>query len=390
MSENIIRHTSNLDVGSNEYATKYSVNRIVQKLLENDKLLEDFYREVFGSFLIHEYDAGETYYYGDLVWFLDKDPRSKTLYILRCIKNETSQSLNSWTVGQSFQAYGWKDLNPDIDVMKEFGLENRISTWIAKKFKEHQSDETMHPLGKVSYGGTKPSTDISKIVANRQVSNLDPSRQQTFFPYQTTYLKTSSTILGGYCRKYDNGLLEYDITFRLSYVGDQEVDKDYGISASILECNRLDLASAHGDESYFYSTGDADVFCIGEENSSSLAESEIGDTRQRFRNDYVNVYSAKIDFAAAASTVDTPMPKFASADAYMIFSGDVLCQARDTTRHTMDVGSNAMTFAQRTSSSFVALLVTYPNQKFSTSGYNAQNGGIEANSFHCSVIGKWK
>ena len=46
--KNILRYTENLDVGSNEYATKYSVNRILQKLLENDRLLEDFYRQVFG------------------------------------------------------------------------------------------------------------------------------------------------------------------------------------------------------------------------------------------------------------------------------------------------------------------------------------------------------
>ena len=69
-AKNIIRYTKNLDVGSNEYATKYSVNRILDKLLENDKLLEEFYREVFGQMMIYEYDPTETYYYNDLVWFL--------------------------------------------------------------------------------------------------------------------------------------------------------------------------------------------------------------------------------------------------------------------------------------------------------------------------------
>ena len=38
-SKSIIRNTQNLDVGSNEYATKYSVNRILNRLLENDNLL---------------------------------------------------------------------------------------------------------------------------------------------------------------------------------------------------------------------------------------------------------------------------------------------------------------------------------------------------------------
>ena len=38
-AKNIIRYTKNLNVGSNEYATKYSVNRILDKLLE--KVMEN-------------------------------------------------------------------------------------------------------------------------------------------------------------------------------------------------------------------------------------------------------------------------------------------------------------------------------------------------------------
>lgn len=104
-----------------------------------------------------------------------------------------------WTEGDSFEKYGWRDLNPSIDAMAEFGLEKKMSSWIAKKFNEHQSDASLHPLGKISYGGTKPSTDIGAKIASRDVANLDPERQQTFFPYHTTYLNTSFTspILGG-------------------------------------------------------------------------------------------------------------------------------------------------------------------------------------------------
>lgn len=36
MVSSAVKNTSKLDVGSNEYATKYSLNRILLKLLEND------------------------------------------------------------------------------------------------------------------------------------------------------------------------------------------------------------------------------------------------------------------------------------------------------------------------------------------------------------------
>ena len=385
--KNILRYTENLDVGSNEYATKYSVNRILQKLLENDRLLEDFYRQVFGQMMIYEYQSGETYAYNDIVWFLSQD---KEPYILRCIRSKTSADLRHWTKREPFESYGWKDLNPNIDIMLEFGLEQKLSLWIAKKIKEHQNDVEMHPLGKISYGGEKPSTDISTKIANADMSNLDASRQQTFFPYHTTYLKTSSTspIINGYCRKYDNGLLEYDIVFRLSYAGQQIVDQDYSLNADVLSCNTLDLAD-HINDKYFRATSDAQMFNSGSA-SSTQHESDIGETRQRFRNDFVNVYHANIDFAAAASTAQTPFPKYMSGDSYMIFSGDVMCQCRDVSRQTIEPGANQLVFASKNPDSFSALLVTYPDQKFSTPGYNASNGGLGANSFHCSLVGRWK
>jgi len=67
--------------------------------------------------------------------------------------------------------------------LKEFGLEKKMSTWIAKKFKEHSDDLSCHPLGKISYGNAKPTTDITRKVSDREMSNLDPNREQNFFPY---------------------------------------------------------------------------------------------------------------------------------------------------------------------------------------------------------------
>lgn len=57
----IVKNTTGLEVASNEYSTKYSVNRLLKLLLENDELLQQFYNEVFSSFSIYEYEAGEEY-----------------------------------------------------------------------------------------------------------------------------------------------------------------------------------------------------------------------------------------------------------------------------------------------------------------------------------------
>lgn len=108
-----------------------------------------------------------------MVWFLDSE---RDLHILRCSKTKTSADLTSWKSGESFEKYGWQDLNPDVDIVSEFGLQAKIDSFIAKKFKLHSTDPSMHPYGKISYDGTKSSTDISRKVARADMSNLDSQR----------------------------------------------------------------------------------------------------------------------------------------------------------------------------------------------------------------------
>lgn len=84
--------------------------------------------------------------------------------------------MTRWSAGQSFSDYGWTDLSPSIDVLADFGLDGKISSFLAKKFKAHTSDSAMHPHGRLSYGGVKATTDISRKIAKTDVSNLDPAR----------------------------------------------------------------------------------------------------------------------------------------------------------------------------------------------------------------------
>lgn len=75
----------------------------------------------------------------------------------------------------------------------------------------------------------------------------------------------------------------------------------------------------------------------------------------------------------------------------MVFASDVMCQDRDTKYAALNVGANQMVFANRQPTQFTAVYVTYPNQQnYSNAGYNAANGGLMQNSFHCHVVGRWK
>ena len=87
-------------------------------------------------------------------------------------------------------------------------------------FKLHTDDELLHKYGKLSYDA-KSRNSLSAKIALNDFSNIDSSREQNFFPYKTVCLqsKEDDAIINGFVRQYDNGLLEYDIVFRLSYAG---------------------------------------------------------------------------------------------------------------------------------------------------------------------------
>jgi len=113
---------------------------------------------------------------------------------------------------------GWKDLNPNVDILTEYGIKKVMEQYMTRQFKAHTEDETLHPYGKLSYDVTSQNVLSSKIM-NRDFGNANPDREQTFFPYETICLQPGKQILNGYGRYYDNGLLEFDIVFRLSYAG---------------------------------------------------------------------------------------------------------------------------------------------------------------------------
>ena len=385
----IIPNVDNLKVSSNEYSINFTIQRIIDKLFENDLALKKFYEVIFGQFMIYEYDPGSIYEYNQLIWFKDND---KDLHILRCDVNKMLPNSLAEYPSKSFASIGWKDLNPDIDILTEYGIEKRLNNYITKMFKQHTDDVNMHKYGKIAYDKSGRYALNAKVALN-DFSNLDSHREEIFFPYQTVCLGRikNKAITNGYARWYDNGLLEYDIVFRLSYVGYQEVDKDYHISADILSCNNLDLTNEKSCDNYFMKPADMSIFSYT--GLKSGYEAEIGDTVQRNRNDYVNVYYADIEFAAAAANgVKAAETLYQFADTnYMVFASDVLSQNRDTKTANLNPTPNTLMFCNKQVGKLTAVLVTYPYRgNYTKTGLNAQSTGLQSNSFHCHIVGKGK
>ena len=69
---------------------------------------------------------------------------------------------------------------------------------------------SVHPTRKL---GFKESNMLYKTF-----DNLEENRKTIFFPYSIESIVANNSIYHGYMRKWDNGLLEYDFTFRLGYI----------------------------------------------------------------------------------------------------------------------------------------------------------------------------
>ena len=102
----------------------------MDKLYENDLALEQFYASVFGNFHIRPYDETVVYEYGQLVWYrCEAECRTSKLskpgaglHVLRRDSVISEQNSLSRYPTASFQQLGWKDLNPSIDVLTEYGI----------------------------------------------------------------------------------------------------------------------------------------------------------------------------------------------------------------------------------------------------------------------------
>lgn len=393
--KSILKNIKDVNVSSNELITRMSLNRNFKKLFENDLLLEDLYNSIIQSVDIQEYHSGETYNYGQLVWFKNRDTRTE-FYLLKSIVNNNVNdpkfALYDLLYGlPDFEKYGWKNENQKLD-LKEIGIDTYILQCIDPNILKHESDTILHKFGIINVKDNNSSDYIDKKILKKDLSNIAINRNTLFFPYQTGHFITDNITNGEY-RIWDNGILELNIVFRLGYVG-KKLEK---YNLDIIECNNVKIKKSttsnkldvnyNENAKYFNSAEDMTIFNYDGDETGI----RIGNTIQTNRNDFVNVYSADLDFSAAKMHIgERQILGFKDTD-YMIFTSDTLSQDRNFQNHSLNPGSNTMTFCNKSRNGITALYISIPEDgNYDNAGYNTKNGGLIVNTFNCHIIGRYK
>lgn len=384
----VLQNIKSVDVGVNEILHRFSFNRNINKLLSNDIALSSLYKNYLDSMNIFEYNKNHIYRQNDLVW-VKRSKGDFKLFLVRCVIDENNSDLQNIVdsvyienvdeqLNPEFDKYGWKDENFYLNI-NEYDVESKLRRYFIQQFNVHEKDKSYHKFGSLSNN----EAEINKKLLLADLSNADKNRETIFYPYYTHKIEPDNTILYGYYRVWDSGTLEIDLVYRLGYKGQIESD---GYITEVIECNNYSMKNIQHMNSemskYFNTTKDRDIFV-----SNTDFKSQFDDIQQINRNDYVNTYTAEIKF-----------PKFyfngksiiLYDNQYMIFGSDVLSQDANKINAQIEPGANCITYYNKTKSGFTSLYITYPDKNhFSDIGYNATNGGLVSNSFHCHIIGRW-
>jgi len=321
----VLPYTRQIDVGVNELLQRFSFNRNSVRMLSNDIELSRLHENYLASMNVLEYTSGHTYMQNDLVW-VKRSIGDRALFLVRCVINDNDSDLQHIVDAAydenadsqprpEFDRYGWKDQNQDIDI-EDYAIGLMLQKYFAQRFIEHEQDKTYHEFGKLA--GDPAQVDKKIMLAD--LSNANGARKHVFYPYYTHRLEPDDTILHGFYRVWDSGVLELDIVYRLGYSAANQ-DETYGGKQAI-ECNTYAMNGSLGGGNemakYFYTVRDRDIFSPRAESQSS-----IGDTVQLNRNNTVNTYSARIVFPRFRFNGKTV--QFMDGQ-YMIFGSDVMSQ----------------------------------------------------------------
>lgn len=363
-------------VAQNEPMFNQIMNRSICELNFNDDQLSEIKKMIFAELNISEYVYGNAYNVGDLVWYKDQN---NVTYLLRCIRQENSEVPDVSHVNQQHYSKkgdelliqsGWENQNKNLSIL-DYDIIDLVNENANVVIEQHENDQSMHPFGRIDQIGQK--------ILLSDLSNIDRQRKHTFFPQHVARLQSGTAIITGYQRKFDN-IVEYDIVLKLA--------SDYKMSHTALFENiyplsandtKFQLFQGVSDSSmtfqvnknYFSSESDMDIFSI-----DSAGYSRCGVMIQRNRNDYVNTYTAKVTFPQSFADLN-----------YMVFSNAILSQTIGS--KTMIPSANDITYCDKTRQSITFIDITFPDStKYGQLGYNSNNGGLVANSFHMKVIGR--
>jgi len=163
---------------SNEIINRHVINRNFEKLLENDKALNDLLNSPeINKSGIRAYSEGLAYDKDDLVWFTE----GTELFLLRSIiANNTNHPVRSeYNKIQSFEPSGWRD-------EYQYGsmADGDLSSYIINVFNNnietnHTRQVSMHKFGELT---SEEAYDDTKLLRN-DFTNVIESRAQNFWPY---------------------------------------------------------------------------------------------------------------------------------------------------------------------------------------------------------------
>lgn len=305
----------------------HQINRNIKKLLENDEKLNELFEKVNGSVTIWDYIENYSYEVDDLIWYFDET--TQKLKILRSLKRNNTNK--PFFKDGSYEASGWKDENEEEDITS-YGLDKLVQRLINSKVLAHEGSTEYH-----RYGSLKNyKNDVDSILMKKDLTNRNRSRSINFYPFENCGLASDNTIITGCYRKYDNGLIEYDIVFRLGYRGTEIVDEvEFNkIVCNDMEININDENYNEDNGKYFQSPNHMNIFSY--KNTDTTNYSITDTTIERNRNDYVNVYGGTIKFPLQFKDTN-----------YMVFTNNIMTYDKDMTKGKIEPCANSITFINK-------------------------------------------
>ena len=300
-----------IDIAPNEYVTKFSLNRNFEKLLSNDNYLYDKYGIAIDSTMSQEeklkniqtYNKLKTYNAGEFVFYKIQKDDTK-FYILssaqgpnthKPLVNKNIYTNELYVINSDWWKIVGINSTNDNSLQKD-KADMYVNANRAQFESNHQfntDDLSAHPTGKLSL------TDSSKLFTT--IENIKEDRSKFFYPGYLESMVADDTTYYGYMRKWDNGLLEYDLTFRLGYISSDADGLD------LLSANNLVVKHRNRNFLYFQTDDDYKIFNQGGENYVVTSTS-----KQVNLNEKMNAYTGKITFIEPFKDLN-----------YMVFTSNV-------------------------------------------------------------------
>lgn len=366
----------NIFVSSNELFLRATINRNLEKLLENDLTLAKII-DHYGTgseFSIQIYKDTRIYVKGDIVIYPEYN-KEKTqilnIFLLESLIDNNANTpeyeiVNSYV--RDFSASGWREANPLFSIYNSMDDSLNISSFLEyaisdKFYLSHETDLSYHRFGEIH-----EDTLSSKLLL-KNLSNIDDSRSQLFWAYEVG--KVDAGNYTGMYKKWGNGIIEYDLTYCL---GDSiEVEKTIDNDGSIKTTNYIKANSfiplsteTCNNDDYFFNAEAYRIF----NRAGSNSKYTVNGISQTNVTNQINTYTGTIAF---------PIP-FIDTN-YMIFTNSSIGNSIGNSQ-----SPNTVTFTNRKKESITAIYVipNYNNVE------NIKDVLLKNNVFQCQILGRWK